>query len=145
MAMKNPKQISINMSHIHNKGSDIEVVLRLALWHKGYRYRKNLNTVYGHPDICFPKYKVAVFCDGEFWHGKEFKEHSRAIKSNQEYWIPKIKRNIEHDKEVTEKLEEDGWTVIRFWGNEILKDTDRCVDSVIEAIEEYKKEMLGNR
>lgn len=126
------------MSHVHTKGSDIEVMLRKALWRQGLRYRKNCSFIFGHPDIAFPRLKIAIFCDGEFWHGKDFGEDGKSIKSHRGYWIPKIKKNIERDREVTSALELDGWIVIRFWGGEIISDTDRCVDMIKDAIKTRK-------
>lgn len=104
------------------------------LWRRGLRYRKNVNTVCGKPDIAFISKKVAVFCDSEFWHGFNWEERKKDFKSNQEFWIPKIERNMERDKEVTAALEADGWTVIRFWGNDIKKHLSECADVVEAAV-----------
>lgn len=132
--MKTKEQISYNMQMVKNKDSQIELALRKALWRKGYRYRKNVRTVYGHPDIAFIAKKVAVFCDSEFWHGYDWENRKKDFKSHQEFWIPKIERNMERDKEVTEKLQSDGWTVIRLWGNDIKKDIEICVLQIEEAL-----------
>ena len=126
---KTPMNRSENMSRIRSKDTSIEIILRKELWKRGYRYRKNCKNIFGKPDICFKKKKIAVFCDSEFWHGKDFLE-GRVPKSNQEYWIPKIKRNIERDKEVTETLQLEGWIVIRIWGKEILKNTSECANMI---------------
>lgn len=98
------------------KGSDtgIEVRLRKALWHKGIRYRKNFKVFDCHPDIVITKYKIAVFCDGNFWHGKELQK--RTIKHNSSYWNEKIRRNVERDLENTIELRDNGWIVLRFLG-----------------------------
>lgn len=117
-----------------NKDSKIEVSLRLALYHKGYRYRKNCNKVYGHPDLVFTKQKVVVFCDSEFWHGYDWDNAKDEIKSRREFWIPKIERNMERDKEVTRKLTEEGYTVLRFWGKRIEKDLDGVIAEVENAL-----------
>lgn len=99
------------------------------------RYRKNSNKVFGHPDIVFMGKKVAVFCDSEFWHGYNWKERKKDFKSHQEFWIPKIERNIQRDMEVTAKLQEDGWTVLRFWGKDIKKNTAQCADVIEKAVQ----------
>ena len=125
---------SENMSHIRSTETSIEIKLRKALWHAGYRYQKNCKKILGKPDICFKGKKIAVFCDSEFWHGKYLMEGKYIPKSNQEYWIPKIKRNIERDKEVNNALESEGWTVLRFWQKEIEKDLETCVKMVEDTL-----------
>ena len=131
---KTKEQISFNMQQVKNKDSKIEVLLRKELWARGLRYRKNVNRIYGKPDIVFIGKKVAVFCDSEFWHGYNWKERKKDFKSHQEFWIPKIERNMERDAEVTAKLESEGWTVLRFWGNEIKKNTAQCADIIEKAV-----------
>ena len=133
---KTKEQISYNMQQVKNKDSKIEVLLRKELWARGLRYRKNVNRIYGKPDIVFVGKKIAVFCDSEFWHGYNWEERKKDFKSHQEFWIPKIERNMERDAEVTAKLESEGWTVLRFWGNEIKKNTAQCADVVEQAIKE---------
>lgn len=135
---KTKEQISYNMQQVKNKDSKIEVLLRKELWSRGIRYRKNVNRIYGKPDIVFIGKKIAVFCDSEFWHGYNWEERKKDFKSHQEFWIPKIERNMERDAEVTAKLESEGWTVIRFWGNEIKKNTAQCADIIEQAIRENK-------
>lgn len=122
-----PEQRHFNMSAIKSKNSKIEMVLRKALWDKGIRYRKNYKKLLGKPDIAIIKYKIAIFCDSEFWHGYNWDEKKNEIKSNQEFWYHKIENNIKRDKYVTKELQQQGWVVLRFWGKEILKDTDKCV------------------
>ena len=131
---KTKEQISYNMQQVKNKDSKIEVLLRKELWSRGIRYRKNVNRIYGKPDIVFIGKKVAVFCDSEFWHGYNWEERKKDFKSHQEFWIPKIERNMERDAEVTAKLESEGWTVLRFWGNEIKKNTAQCADIIEKAV-----------
>ena len=123
-----------NMQAVKNKDSQIELLLRKELWSRGLRYRKNVNRIYGKPDIVFIGKKVAVFCDSEFWHGYNWEERKKDFKSHQEFWIPKIERNMERDAEVTARLESEGWTVIRFWGNEIKKNTAQCADIIEKAV-----------
>ena len=131
---KTKEQISYNMQQVKHKDSKIEVLLRKELWSRGLRYRKNVNRIYGKPDIVFIGKKIAVFCDSEFWHGYNWEERKKDFKSHQEFWIPKIERNIERDAEVTAKLESEGWTVLRFWGNEIKKNTAQCADIIEKAV-----------
>lgn len=131
---KTKEQISYNMKAVKSKDSQIELMLRRELWSRGLRYRKNSSKVFGHPDIVFMGKKVAVFCDSEFWHGYNWEERKKDFKSHQEFWIPKIERNMERDTEVTAKLQEDGWTVLRFWGNDIKKNTAQCADIIEKAV-----------
>lgn len=128
--MRTPEQISYNMSRIKNKGSKIETQLQLELWHRGLRYRKNKKGILGNPDITFANRKIAVFCDSEFWHGFDWENRKHDFKSNREFWIPKIERNIARDKEVTEGLEKDGWIVLRYWGKDILTRTEEIADEI---------------
>lgn len=125
-----------NMQNIRAKDTEIEVILRRALWKKGYRYRKNYCKLPGKPDIVLTKYKIAIFCDGEFFHGKDWNMLKAKLgkSNNSKFWIDKISRNIERDEEINKKLIYGGWTVIRFWGKEIKNHTDECVKVVEEAI-----------
>ena len=125
-----------SMQAIKNKDSQIEKMLRKELWNRGLRYRKNVSSVFGHPDIAFIGKKVAVFCDSEFWHGYHWEERKKDIKSHQEFWTAKIERNIQRDMEVTKKLQADGWIVLRFWGNDIKKNVIGCADDILKALEE---------
>lgn len=131
-----PEQRHKNMKNIKGKDTKIEVKLRKALWDKGYRYRKNYKKLPGRPDIVLTKYKIAIFCDGEFFHGKDWEAlQTRLGKgSNGDFWIKKITRNRERDDEINKKLKFEGWTVIRFWDDEIKKNVDGCVRVVEETI-----------
>lgn len=131
---KTQEQIHYNMQRVKSKDSEIEKILRNALWNKGYRYRKNVKDVFGHPDIFFKSKKVAIFCDSEFWHGYDWERKKNEIKTRQDFWIPKIERNMQRDKEVNMKLSEEGWTVLRFWGTEIKKQTENCVKEIEKCI-----------
>ena len=126
------------MSRIKSKDTSIEIILRKAIWKKGIRYRKNCKDVFGKPDICFKGKKVAIFCDSAFWHGKKFLEGEK-FKTNKDFWEKKILRNIERDKEVNKKLKEEGWIVLRFWDYEIKKETERCVEKIIETLKKREK------
>ena len=131
---KTKEQISYNMQQVKSKDTKIEVMLRKELWSRGLRYQKNSKKVFGKPDIVFIGKKVAVFCDSEFWHGYNWEERKKDFKSHQEFWIPKIERNMERDKEVTEELQKQGWTVLRFWGKEIRKNAGGCADIIEKAV-----------
>jgi DNA mismatch endonuclease (patch repair protein) len=126
------------MSRIKNKDTKIEILLRKALWHKGIRYRKNYKLLPGAPDIAITKYNIAIFCDGEFWHGKDWGIKKGRIRNNYEYWIPKIEPNMQRDDEVDKQLEQLGWVVIRFWGVDIQKNIDSCIETVEEIIFDIK-------
>lgn len=129
-----PEQRKLCMRHNKSKNTSIEVLLGRALWHRGLRYRKHTSGVPGHPDFCYIGKKVAVFCDGEFWHGRDWTEAKRRLKSNREFWIAKIERNRQRDQEITELLEREGWTVLRFWESDIRKHLDDCVGRVEAAL-----------
>lgn len=130
MTKKTPEQISYNMKQVKSKGSEIEVLLQKELWRRGLRYRKNVKSIEGEPDIAFIGKKIAVFCDSEFWHGYDWENRKNDFKSNTEFWISKIERNMQRDKEVTQKLQSEGWIVLRFWGKEIKKNLAECADLV---------------
>lgn len=126
------------MQAVKSKNSQLEVSLGKALWAKGYRYRKNDKRIFGKPDFTFTKYRVAVFCDSEFWHGKDWEVRKSDHKTNQDFWLPKIERNIERDKEVNAELTRIGWIVLRFWGKDIIKNIDKCVNEIEDAISKRK-------
>lgn len=134
-----PEQRHKNMKAIKNKDSKIELLLRKELWSRNIHYRKNVKSVYGHPDIAFIGKKIAVFCDSEFWHGYHWDEQKETIHTRRDFWIPKIERNIQRDKEVTEQLTKDGWIVLRFWGKEIQTDVKKCAD-IIQSVWENDHE-----
>lgn len=134
------------MSKIRSKDTDIEVVLRKALWHRGFRYRKNYDALPGRPDIVLTKYRIAIFCDGEFFHGKDWEILKPRLEKgkNSDYWIKKIERNIQRDEEKDKQLNYMGWTVIRFWGQDILKNTEQCIRVIEETIFDQKLEELDD-
>ncbi len=133
MGKKTQEQISYNMKQVKSKDTKIELALRKELWDRGLRYRKNVKSVIGHPDIAFIGKKIAVFVDSEFWHGFDWEHRKADFKSNQDFWLPKIERNRQRDIEVNEALAQQGWTVLRFWGKEIKKDVAACAD-IIESV-----------
>lgn len=134
-----PEQRRKNMQAIRSKDTTIELRLRKALWKHGVRYRKNYKELIGKPDIVITKYKIAVFCDSDYWHGYDWENRNQRIKSNRDYWVPKIERNMERDREVTETLQNEGWLVLRFWEWQIRKHLDECVETVLQSIEARTK------
>ena len=130
-----PEQRKKCMRANKSTGTKPELVLAKAMWALGLRYRKNSGSIFGKPDFSFKKYKVAVFVDGEFWHGKDWEQKKAEIKGNREFWIAKIERNIQRDIEVTGRLKAEGWTVLRFWSNDVIKNTICCAEKVKEIVQ----------
>lgn len=128
-----PEQRRKNMQRIRSKDTLIEIKLRTALRKEGIRYRKNYKKLIGKPDIAITKYRIAVFCDSSFWHGRDF-DTKKPVGTNHEYWDAKIRRNMSRDEEVNRQLRAEGWTVLRFWDIEINKNVNECVRTVKEAI-----------
>jgi DNA mismatch endonuclease (patch repair protein) len=133
------------MSKIHGKDTKPEVLLRKELWHRGWRYRKNFRKLPGSPDIVMTKYRLCIFVDSEFFHGKGFYggleskkyeslEEQLKHSNHPDYWLPKIKRNMERDQEVDAELTEEGWHIIHFWSKDVMKHTDECVHTVEETL-----------
>ena len=126
------------MSKVRLKNGQAETVLAKQLWHLGYHYRKNDKRLPGSPDIAVLKYHIAIFVDGEFWHGKDWDTRRERLKRNREYWIEKIEENMARDKRVDQRLLELGWQPLHFWEKDVLKNTDACVEAVIKNIEAMK-------
>ena len=122
------------MRKIKSKNTTPEILLKKALWNQGVRYRKGKEKIIGNPDIVIKKYKLAIFIDGEFWHGFKWEEKKRKIRNNRDYWIKKIEGNIARDKKYNKELMEQNWIVLRFWEHEIKKDVDKCVQKIKNAI-----------
>lgn len=114
------------MRNVKNKNTNIELILRKELFKRGYRY-KIKNNQFGKPDFVFPTQKVAVFCDGDFWHGKDYRKENKNYKK---FWKDKIKLNMKRDKEVNRKLNKENWTVLRFWKTDILRNLLKCADLI---------------
>ena len=127
-----------NMQAVKAKDTKIEIALAKVLFARGHRYRKNDKSIFGKPDLAFKKLKIAIFIDGEFWHGKDWKIRKHDHKTNQEFWHKKIERNIERDKEVNDELTRQNWLVLRLWGEEVEKDLQKCVLKIEEAIDNRK-------
>lgn len=146
--MKHPKsydstpEIRKRMSNVRLKNGKAETILAKRLWHEGYRYRRNYKKLPGSPDIALTTYKVAVFVDGEFWHGENWEERKAKLKHNREYWIEKIEENMARDKRVDGQLQEIGWTTVHFWEKQVLRHTDECLQVVLELIEKKNDQAL---
>jgi DNA mismatch endonuclease (patch repair protein) len=135
-----PEQRRKNMQAVRASGTKNEVMLAKKLWALGLRYRKNDRRVVGKPDISFYRLKIAVFVDGEFWHGKDWENRKHDLKSNQNFWFKKIERNMARDIEVNEALLKSGWKVLRFWDREITRDLQNCTDQILLSVNERKRE-----
>ena len=147
--MKHPKyydstpEIRKRMSKVKLKNGKAETILAKRLWHEGYRYRRNYKKLPGSPDIALTRYRIAVFVDGEFWHGENWEERKAKLKHNREYWIEKIEENIARDKSVDEQLKEMCWITIHFWEKQVLKHTDECLQIVLELLQKEKQSGQG--
>ena len=119
-----------NMQAIRSEGTKAEILLAKALWHKGHRYRKNDKTVFGKPDLTFKRYKLAVFVDSEYFHGKDWETEKYRIKTNRDFWWTKIEGNIARDRRVNEELEKAGWKILRFWSKQVSKELTSCVNTI---------------
>ena len=122
------------MGKIRGKNTKPELAFRKALWAAGYRYRIDSRKLIGRPDVVLNTYKTVVFIDGEFWHGYNWAERKSKIKTNRDFWIAKIERNIQRDEEVNKELKNLGYTVFRFWEKEIKKDLEGCLQKVLSHL-----------
>lgn len=128
------ERTSKRMSKVKLKRGEAEVKIAKLLWHKGYRYRLNFKKLPGSPDIAILRYKIAVFIDGEFWHGKDWEKRKNGLKRNRDYWIEKIEENMARDSTVDKELKFLGWIPIRFWAKDVMKNKERCVDAIDELV-----------
>jgi len=131
-----------NMSNIRGKNTSIEILLCKELRKRGFGYRKNYPKLPGKPDVVLTKYKIAVFCDSDFFHGRDWLSLVKRLKTgnNPSFWISKIARNMERDEKNNRELSNMGWKVMRFWGSEIKKDVASCVNEIEAEIIEIKAE-----
>lgn len=132
------KQRSKNMSHIRSVDTKPELILRKELWNKGVRYRKNFKKLPGKPDIAIMKHHIAIFVDGEFWHGYKWEEKQNNIHTHRSYWIPKIEKNMKRDVTVNSELESLGWKVVRFWSKEVIKNPDYCTELILFYMRDFQ-------
>lgn len=129
------------MSAVKASDTEPELMLRKALWSRGLRYRKNYRSLPGKPDVVFIRAKIAVFCDGDYWHGHNWalrglNSLEEELASYSEFWREKITKNIERDNRVTAELENSGWLVIRVWESDIRKNTAAVADMIAKAYKE---------
>lgn len=130
------------MSRVRLRKGRAEVALAKALWRRGVRYRYNFRKLPGSPDIAITKHRIAVFIDGEFWHGYDWERRKQRLKSNKEYWIEKIEENIARDKRNDVLLEKQGWRVLHFWEKDVKKYLDGCVNDILAVILERLEDSL---
>lgn len=126
-----------NMAHIRSTNTKIEIDVTKALWNLGFRFRKNVKTLPGKPDIAIQKYKIVIFLDSCFWH--KCPEHFKKPKSNLEYWEPKIKRNIERDAEINQYYKDNNWHILRIWEHDIKKKNFKNTIEIIKTFIELNK------
>jgi DNA mismatch endonuclease, patch repair protein len=144
--MRDPEVTSRIMKMIPQKDTKAEILLRKELFRRGLRYRKNVTKLPGRPDVVFPSARLAVFVDGDFWHGREWRTRGYqriedAFKTNTDLWVKKIESNTRRDKENTKKLEQDGWVVLRFWASDVESDLIGIADQVQSKL----RELSGDR
>ena len=138
--LKTSPEISKRMSHVKTKRNSAEVMIAKSLWHRGYRYRLNYKVLPGSPDIALTKYRIAIFIDGEFWHGKDFEQRKTKLKNNKDYWIEKIQENIDRDLKNDKLLRQMDWYPIHFWSNDVIKYCNQCVEEVICLIDDLNNQ-----
>lgn len=132
------EQRSNIMRSIKSTNTKDEVRLTKELWSRGHRYRRNSKFVFGKPDVSFKKYKIAIFIDGEFFHGRNWESLKSRLLTNRDFWIKKIERNMQRDLEVTQFLQSKGWTVLRFWNTEIKNNLHLCIEKIEFHISEVR-------
>jgi DNA mismatch endonuclease, patch repair protein len=113
-----------------------ELVLRRELWSRGLRYRLHVAELPGRPDIVFPPERVVVFCDGDFWHGRDLESRIATLSRghNSTYWVTKVQRNVARDRKNQRTLEAAGWTVVRIWETDLMRAPGRTADSVAKIL-----------
>ena len=128
------KKYSNILKQVKSKDSKAEILFRKKLWQSGIRYRKNVKRIVGKPDIVINKYKTIIFIDGDFWHGYNWELKKSKLNKNKNYWIPKIERNIQRDKEINKQLKKLGWTVIRIWEHDVFENLDFRVKVILRTL-----------
>ena len=136
---KTTEERSMLMSKIRSKNTTPEVLFRKKLWGNGIRFSRKESNMPEKPDIILNKHKIAIFIDGEFWHGYRWEEKKKKLKANRGYWIPKIEKNILRDRQNNRKLKKAGWKVVRFWEHQIKKDAEKCLQKIKKITGENSK------
>lgn len=131
------------MGKVRLKNGKAETILAKRIWHEGYRYRRNYKKLPGSSDIAILRFRIAVFVDGEFWHGENWEKRKAKLNHNREYWIEKIEENMARDKRVDAQLKEMGWIPIHFWEKQVLKNTDECLNVIIELISTISQQYIS--
>lgn len=144
VSMRDPETTSRIMKRIPQKDTKAEVLLRKELFQRGLRYLKNVTTLPGRPDIVFSSARLAVFVDGDFWHGREWRTRGHrkiedAFKTNTAFWVKKIEGNERRDKENTKKLQTEGWVVLRFWASDVESNLTGLADQVEAELREFRR------
>lgn len=125
------EQRSYCMSRIRSKDTGIEIMLRKGLFKRGLRYRVNYKKLPGSPDIVFVKPKIAIFIDGDFWHGRDFGKRRHTYNK---YWTKKIIGNMKRDIKIDKKLKTEGWEVVRIWGSELKRNLEKYVEKIEKRV-----------
>lgn len=141
--MKDREEVHYNMSRIRGKDTSIEIILRKALKKEGYTYRKNVKKLPGCPDIVLCKYHIAIFCDGDFFHGYDFRKIESQLKTNKEFWLEKIRRNQKRDNLCDMKLVGMGYLVLRFWEHEIRQNLNEVLQEIDMTVLRKESELQG--
>ncbi|MBN2754415.1 MAG: very short patch repair endonuclease [Candidatus Goldbacteria bacterium] len=136
------KQRSYCMSRIKSKNTKVEVTLASLLRKQNIKFTRQNKRILGKPDFILKDFNIAIFCDSEFFHGKNWEKQKKSIKTNRKYWLEKIERNIKRDKLVNKKLRQDGWKVLRFWAKELIDKPDKAIKKINEAVR-VKNEKKG--
>jgi len=137
-----PEQRSFCMSRVKGKDTGLEMRVRSALHRRGLRFRKHVKDLPGKPDVVFRKARVAVFVDGDFWHGYRFPSWEDKVS---DFWKKKINRNRERDAANHRKLRQMEWTVIRLWQHEVEADFDACIDRILAAVRGHEEKTKSNQ
>ncbi len=135
-----PSQRRRCMQHNRATGTRIENIMAKVLWQRGLRYRRNDRSLPGKPDFSFRGEKTVVFCDGDFWHGRNF--NPNHFHTNQQFWINKIQRNKTRDIRNNQQLADMGYEVLRFWESDILNDANKCVDSIEKILAQQRRKKI---
>ena len=128
-----PEQRSYCMSRVKGKDTGIEILVRSELHRRGFRFRKHVKELPGKPDVVFTKAKVAIFIDGDFWHGYRFPVWEHKVS---DFWKKKISKNRERDTKNHRKLRDMGWTVIRLWQHDLERDIEGSIERIVSAVKE---------
>jgi DNA mismatch endonuclease (patch repair protein) len=131
MDVHTKEQRSFNMSQVKSKNTKPEILMFSLLNEAGYKFKKHYSVI-GKPDIAFPQYKVAIFIDGEFWHGRNFIQNKKALSP---FWVKKIGDNLKRDRKNTRELRVAGWQVLHLWDKSIIKNPEQSLEKVVKFLE----------